>query len=100
MGDESNEKQNIKEFADMRLSEPVLAGLKNAGFLKPSSIQLSAIPLAKDGFNVCVLSKCGTGKAVYVVTALEMMQVEMQALQVRKCFKLLQLTMMLIFVLS
>ena len=105
----SNEKQkqnmtadnHIKEFADMRLSEPVLAGLKNTGFLKPSSIQLAAIPLAKDGFDVSVLSKCGTGKPVYVVTALEMMQVEMQALQVRKCFKVFQLMMMaMIFMLG
>lgn len=40
------------QFADLHLSEKVLAGLTKAGYLKPSPIQLKAIPTGK----------CGVGK--------------------------------------
>ena len=41
------------DFAGLLLSDSVLEGLKNAGFARPSPIQLKAIPLAKCGFGVC-----------------------------------------------
>merc|ERR1711962_62461 len=66
----------------MMLSEPVLKGLKNAGFSQPSPVQILAIPPAKLGFDLVVQSKSGTGKtAVYVVTALEMIKVSASGLQ-------------------
>ena len=38
-------------FADLQLSKPVLDGLRNAAFYKPSPIQLKAIPLGKLGLG-------------------------------------------------
>ena len=39
-------------FDDLYLSRPILDGLKSAGFLKPSPIQLKAIPLGKLGLGM------------------------------------------------
>jgi len=72
-----------KTFADLLLSPPVYKGLTNAGFIRPSPVQLQAIPPAKVGFDCIVQSKSGTGKTcVYVVTALEMVKQDLNALQV------------------
>lgn len=38
-------------FAGLHLSEPVLQGLKQAGFCRPSPIQIKAIPLGRCGFG-------------------------------------------------
>ena len=72
-----------KTFEDLLLSSPVLQGLNNSGFVRPSPVQLQAIPKAKVGFDCIVQSKSGTGKTcVYVVTALEMVKPDLSALQV------------------
>ena len=61
-----------KAFEDLLLSAPVLQGLNNSSFVRPSQVQLQAIPKTKVGFDCIVKSKSGTGKTfVYVVTALE-----------------------------
>lgn len=39
------------DFGDLLLSKPVLEGLQATGYVKPSPIQLKAIPLAKCGFG-------------------------------------------------
>ena len=41
-------------FAGLLLSEPVLEGLRKAGFERPSPIQLRAIPLGR-----CAVGECG-----------------------------------------
>ena len=72
-----------KTFEDLLLSAPVLQGLNNSGYVRPSPVQLQAIPEAKVGFDCIVQSKSGTGKTcVYVVTALEMVKPDLSALQV------------------
>ena len=72
-----------KTFEDLLLTAPVLQGLNNSGFVRPSPVQLQAIPKAKVGFDCIVQSKSGTGKTcVYVVTALEMVKPDLSALQV------------------
>jgi len=38
-------------FAGLLLSEPVLQGLKQSGFDRPSPIQIRAIPLGRCGFG-------------------------------------------------
>ena len=49
---------------------------RESGFVRPSPVQLAAIPNAKIGLDMIVQSKSGTGKTcVYVVTALEMLKV-------------------------
>jgi superfamily II DNA/RNA helicase len=72
-----------KEFSALMLSEPVLKGLRESGFVHPSPIQLAALPNSKIGLDMIVQSKSGTGKTcVYVVTALEMIRAELPGLQV------------------
>lgn len=39
------------DFAGLLLSEPLLKGLNNAGFIRPSPIQLKAIPLGRCGLG-------------------------------------------------
>ena len=41
------------DFAGLLLSDYVIKGLKNAGFQKPSPIQLKAIPLGRCGLGKC-----------------------------------------------
>jgi len=78
-----SEENRDKDFASLMLSEPVLKGLKESGFVRPSPIQLAAIPNGKIGLDMIVQSKSGTGKTcVYVVTALEMIKSELPGLQV------------------
>lgn len=40
------------EFSDMNLSKEIQMGLKQAGFVKPSPIQLKSIPLGKLGLGI------------------------------------------------
>ncbi|XP_037085580.1 ATP-dependent RNA helicase DbpA-like [Pollicipes pollicipes] len=61
-------------FAGLLLSEPVLLGLQQAGFERPSPIQLRAIPLGRCGVDLIVQAKSGTGKTcVLAVLALELL---------------------------
>lgn len=39
-------------FDDLLLSKPILSGLKQGGYFKPSPIQLKAIPLGKLGLGI------------------------------------------------
>ena len=39
------------DFSGLLLSDPVLKGLQNAGFVRPSPIQLKAIPLGRCGLG-------------------------------------------------
>lgn len=39
------------DFSSMLLPQSILQGLHSAGFMKPSPIQLKAIPLARCGFG-------------------------------------------------
>lgn len=40
-----------EDFGSLLLSAPVLEGLKAAGFLRPSPVQLKAIPLGRCGLG-------------------------------------------------
>lgn len=54
-------------FSDLMLSQQVLDGLKNAGFFKPSPIQLKAIPLGKLG-----LGKTQKFSSLFIYTILKL----------------------------
>ncbi|CAG2195176.1 DDX20 [Mytilus edulis] len=70
-------------FDGLLLSDPILKGLKSAGFERPSPIQLKAIPLGRCGLDLIVQAKSGTGKTcVFSVIALEGLQLDTSALQV------------------
>ncbi|CAF2263978.1 unnamed protein product [Rotaria magnacalcarata] len=62
-------------FSDLAISELTLNSLKTAGFIKPSPIQLQALPLALLGLDLLIQAKSGTGKTlVFSITALEFVQ--------------------------
>lgn len=65
-------------FDTMLLKKATLKGLNNAGFLRPSPIQLHAIPLGKCGFDLLLEAKSGTGKtAVFTIISLEKLDLSM-----------------------
>ncbi|KAB0796234.1 hypothetical protein PPYR_10295 [Photinus pyralis] len=67
--------QNDCTFDFLLLSKPVLQALNEAGFYKPSPIQLKAIPPGKCGLDLILQSKSGTGKTlIFAIIALEMIQ--------------------------
>lgn len=75
-------KDNL-DFSSLLLSQKVLAGLKQFRFIKPSPIQLQAIPLGRCGLDLIVQAKSGTGKTcVFTVIALEGLLAESTATQV------------------
>jgi superfamily II DNA/RNA helicase len=60
------------DFSQLLLSPPVTRGLLAAGFVKPSPVQLRAIPLGRLGTDLIVQAKSGTGKTcVFSVIVLE-----------------------------
>ena len=62
-------------FNDLPISELTINSLNNAGFIKPSPIQLQALPLALLGVDLLIQAKSGTGKTlVFSITALEFVQ--------------------------
>lgn len=70
-------------FDQFMLSEHVLTGLRKSGFVKPSPIQVQAIPLGLCGFDLVVQAKSGTGKTcVFAVLGLEAVNVGINAVQV------------------
>ncbi|KAB7495036.1 putative ATP-dependent RNA helicase DDX20 [Armadillidium nasatum] len=70
-------------FEEMFLTDSVLKGLHSCGYIRPSPIQLSAIPLGRCGLDLIVQAKSGTGKTcVFTVVALEMISVKALTTQV------------------
>ncbi|XP_022236392.1 uncharacterized protein LOC106475444 isoform X2 [Limulus polyphemus] len=75
--------QEQVDFSGLMLSEHVLCGLKEAGFIRPSPIQLHAIPLGRCGLDLIIQAKSGTGKTcVMTVIALENIELNTSATQV------------------
>jgi ATP-dependent RNA helicase DeaD len=52
----------VTSFADLGLSEPVLAALRDVGYESPSPIQVQAIPALREGRDVIGQAQTGTGK--------------------------------------
>lgn len=77
---QSEEKATFDEFL---LVQRVLSGLRKAGFIRPSPIQLRAIPLGLCGFDMVVQAKSGTGKTcVFSVLTLQAVNTSRNAVQV------------------
>ena len=71
-GDVVVETEKETRFTSLFLSTRVTEGLAAAGFVRPSPIQLKAIPLGRCGLDMIVQAKSGTGKTcVFAVVALE-----------------------------
>src|SRR5881394_3179173 len=52
----------MSAFADLGLSEPILAALRDVGYESPSPIQVQAIPPLLEGRDVIGQAQTGTGK--------------------------------------
>ena len=60
------------DFSQMLLAAPVLKGLTAAGYVRPSPVQLAAIPIGRFGPDIIVQAKSGTGKTcVFTVILLQ-----------------------------
>ncbi|XP_077191019.1 putative ATP-dependent RNA helicase DDX20 [Paroedura picta] len=72
-----------EDFGSLLLSAPVLEGLRAAGFLRPSPVQLKAIPLGRCGLDLIVQAKSGTGKTcVFSTIALDSLILESPVTQI------------------
>lgn len=71
--DESEEvRKDHESFASINLSRPILKGLSNVGFVKPTDIQARTIPVALMGKDICGGAVTGSGKtAAFIVPILE-----------------------------
>ncbi|MBI1808280.1 MAG: DEAD/DEAH box helicase, partial [Gemmatimonadetes bacterium] len=59
-------------FADLGLSAPMLAALRDAGYVHPTPIQEQAVPLALKGRDLIGLAQTGTGKtAAFTIPIIE-----------------------------
>ena len=59
-------------FADLELSDPMLASLAAAGYTRPTPIQVQAVPLALKGRDLMGLAQTGTGKtAAFTIPIIE-----------------------------
>ena len=64
--------QKIEVFAQLTLSRPILRGIAAMGFVKPTPIQASVIPLALAGRDICASAVTGSGKtAAFLLPLLE-----------------------------
>src|SRR3970040_1936791 len=58
------------DFASLDLPEPVMQGIREAGFVTTTPIQEAALPLALRGKDVAGQSQTGTGKtAAFLIAA-------------------------------
>ncbi|KAB5516951.1 hypothetical protein GE09DRAFT_1179365 [Coniochaeta sp. 2T2.1] len=67
-----SKKTNVTSFQSMSLSRPILRGLANVGFTKPTPIQSKAIPIALMGKDVVGGAATGSGKTgAFIVPIIE-----------------------------
>ncbi|CAO3652404.1 unnamed protein product [Cunninghamella blakesleeana] len=70
--EEENQPSEHQSFTSMNLSRPILKGLANLGFIKPTDIQARTIPVALLGKDICGGAVTGSGKtAAFVIPILE-----------------------------
>ncbi|XP_076064201.1 uncharacterized protein LOC143038623 [Oratosquilla oratoria] len=75
--------QEDVDFSQMYLSDHVFQGLQQARYIRPSPIQLRAIPIGRCGLDLLVQAKSGTGKTlVFTILALESVNTSSSACQV------------------
>ncbi|KAK7676433.1 nucleolar DEAD-box protein required for synthesis of 60S ribosomal subunit [Cerrena zonata] len=69
---ENAEKQTHQNFQSLQLSRPVLKGLAQLGYTKPSPIQSASIPISLLGKDIVAGAVTGSGKtAAYMIPIIE-----------------------------
>jgi ATP-dependent RNA helicase DDX27 len=63
---------DVEVFAELTLSRPLLRGIASMGYVKPTPIQSSVIPMTLAGRDVCASAVTGSGKtAAFLLPILE-----------------------------
>jgi ATP-dependent RNA helicase DDX27 len=63
---------DVEVFAQLTLSRPLLRGIAAMGYVKPTAIQSSVIPVALAGRDICASAVTGSGKtAAFLLPILE-----------------------------
>ena len=66
--------EDVQVFAQLNLSRPLLRGIAAMGYVKPTQIQSSVIPVALAGRDICASAVTGSGKtAAFLLPILEKM---------------------------
>ena len=69
---ETLQSQAIESFNQLSLSRPLLRGVSAMGFVKPTPVQASVLPLALSGRDICASAVTGSGKtAAFLLPLLE-----------------------------
>ncbi|KAL3941047.1 MAG: hypothetical protein SGBAC_004529 [Bacillariaceae sp.] len=64
--------EDVEVFAQLTLSRPLLRGIASMGYVKPTKIQSSVIPVALAGRDICASAVTGSGKtAAFLLPILE-----------------------------
>ena len=64
-------------FSQLKLSDPILKAVTEAGYTAPTTIQKQAIPIILSGRDLVAAAQTGTGKtASFVLPILEMFNIE------------------------
>ncbi|KAK8806959.1 hypothetical protein WA158_003718 [Blastocystis sp. Blastoise] len=66
----------IKRFKDMKLPEPILKALEAKGIMKPTPIQIQALPAILSGRDIIGISYTGSGKTVVFTLPLILLALE------------------------
>ncbi|KAK1398380.1 RNA helicase [Heracleum sosnowskyi] len=66
----------ISNFKDMRLPEPILKKLAEKGILKPTPIQVQALPVILSGRDMIGMAATGSGKTLAFVLPIIMMAIQ------------------------
>lgn len=68
----NNYAEKVEVFAQLTLSRPILRGIVAMGYVKPTEIQASVIPVALAGRDICASAVTGSGKtAAFLLPILE-----------------------------
>lgn len=68
----STESADVSSFAELGLSETVLAAVQDMGYTAPTPVQAAAIPEALAGRDVLAAAQTGTGKtAAFLLPAMK-----------------------------
>ena len=69
-------RDDVKNFADLGLSEKTLAAIRDMNFTEPTKIQVGAIPVALSGRDIIGTAQTGTGKtAAFALPIIEKIEV-------------------------
>ncbi|PKM42876.1 MAG: RNA helicase [Firmicutes bacterium HGW-Firmicutes-8] len=72
----------MKKFGDLKISKKVFSAISDMGFEEPTPIQMAAIPLLMEGWDVIGQAQTGTGKtAAFAIPIIEKLNPKLRSVQ-------------------